>query len=97
MSALKDYQDKKNDDLEVDVDAKAYNLKEVAEGGQMQLPLSRSAENALITLQNAIRGDVKIGRVVAIAIELLLVAKGHEIRLIDRKTGKEIDSFYFWK
>lgn len=87
MSALDEFQ----------VNVGSGTLDDVSEQSKKKLVLTPTTETALKTLQQDMRGNLTIGKVTEIAIELLLKARGKEIRLVDRETGRIAEAYYLWK
>lgn len=83
------------DDYQVNVGS--GELDKVAEEAKMKLILTHSTEQALLNLQTKMKGGLKIGKVVEIAIELLVKAEGKEIQLYDRSNREIVAKYYLWK
>lgn len=82
-------------DYEVNVGS--GKLDQISEDAKKKLTISTTTESTLIALRNRIKGSVTIGQVVEIAIELLSKAQGKEIQIIDRSTGRIINTYFLWK
>lgn len=82
---------------EYEVDVKGGTLQSVSDESKKKLVLTIATETALTGLQQKMRGDLTIAKVVELAIELLLKAQNKEIRLVDRDTGKTAEVYYLWK
>lgn len=82
---------------EFTVNIDSATLDNVSEQSKTRLVLAPSTEKALGELQKNIRGELEIGQIVEIAIELLLKAQNKEIRVVDKETSKTIEAYFLWK
>lgn len=82
---------------EFEVNVGSGELDKLAEQSKKKLSISLSTERALVSIQNNMRERKEIGKIVEIAIELLVKAQGREIRLVDKNTGEVFKSYFLWR